>query len=44
MIGDFFSEAVFLGVFITLGAYFFGIYIKQKFTNPLKCNLVTILK
>lgn len=44
MIGDFFSEAVFLGVFITLGAYFFGIYIKQKWKlaifNPLLMAIV----
>ena len=44
MIGDFFSEAVFLGVFITLGAYFFGIYIKQKWKlaifNPLLMAII----
>ena len=44
MIGDFFSEAVFLGVFITLGAYFLGIYIKQKWKlaifNPLLMAIV----
>ena len=44
MIGDFFSEAVFLGVFITLGAYFLGIYIKQKWKmaifNPLLLAIV----
>ena len=44
MIGDFFSEAVFLGVFITLGAYFLGIYIKQKWKlaifNPLLMAII----
>lgn len=44
MIGDFFSEAVFLGVFITLGAYFLGIYIKQKWKfaifNPLLLAII----
>ena len=44
MIGDFFSEAVFLGVFITLGAYFLGNYIKQKWKlaifNPLLLAIV----
>ena len=44
MIGDFFSDAVFLGVFITLGAYFLGIYIKQKWKmaifNPLLLAIV----
>lgn len=48
MIGDFFSEAVFLGVFITLGAYFLGTYIKRKWKlaifNPLLLAIVfTIL-
>ena len=44
MIGDFFSEAVFLGVFITLGAYFLGIFIKQKWKlaifNPLLLAII----
>lgn len=44
MIGDFFSEAVFLGVFITLGAYFLGISIKQKcklaIFNPLLLAII----
>ena len=44
MIGDFFSEAVLLGVFITLGAYFLGIYIKQKWKlaifNPLLMAII----
>ena len=44
MIGDFFSEAVFLGVFITLGAYFLGISIKQKWKlaifNPLLLAII----
>ena len=44
MVGDFFSEAVFLGVFITLGAYFLGIYIKQKWKlaifNPLLMAII----
>lgn len=44
MIGDFFSEAVFLGVFITLGAYFLGISIKQKWKlaifNPLLMAII----
>ena len=44
MIGDFFSEAVFLGVFITLGAYFLGVSIKKKWKlaifNPLLLAIV----
>ena len=44
MIGDFFSEAVFLGVFITLGAYFQGTLIKKKWKlaifNPLLLAIV----
>lgn len=44
MIGDFFSEAVFLGVFITLGAYFLGVFIKQKWKlaifNPLLLAII----
>ena len=30
MIDDFFSEAVYLGVFISLGSYFLGMYIKKR--------------
>ncbi|MCI7131471.1 MAG: LrgB family protein [Lachnospiraceae bacterium] len=41
---DFFSEAVFLGVFITLGAYFLGVSIKKKWKlaifNPLLLAIV----
>ena len=44
MISDFFSEAVFLGVFITLGAYFLGVSIKRKWKlaifNPLLLAIV----
>ena len=44
MISDFFSEAVFLGVFITLGSYFIGTYIKRKWKlaifNPLLLAIV----
>ena len=44
MIGDFFSEAVFLGVFITLGAYFLGMFIKKKWKlaifNPLLLAII----
>ena len=44
MISDFFSEAVFLGVFITLGAYFLGVSIKKKWKlaifNPLLLAIV----
>lgn len=44
MIGDFFSEAVFLGVFITLGAYFLGVSIKKKWKlaifNPLLLAII----
>ena len=44
MISDFFNEAVFLGVFITLGAYFLGTYIKKKWKlaifNPLLLAIV----
>ena len=44
MISDFFSEAVFLGVFITLGAYFLGMFIKKKWKlaifNPLLLAII----
>lgn len=44
MINNFFSEAVFLGVFITLGAYFLGVSIKRKWKlaifNPLLLAIV----
>ena len=44
MISDFFSEAVFLGVFITLGAYFLGMFIKKKWQlaifNPLLLAII----
>ena len=44
MISDFFSEAVFLGVFITLGSYFLGTCIKRKWKlaifNPLLLAIV----
>lgn len=44
MISDFFSEAVFLGVFITLGSYFLGSFIKKKWKlaifNPLLLAIV----
>lgn len=44
MIGDFFSEAVFLGVFITLGSYFLGTYIRKKWKlaifNPLLLAII----
>ena len=44
MIGDFLSEAVFLGVCITLGSYVFGMYIKSKWKlaifNPLLLAIV----
>lgn len=44
MIGDFFSEAVFLGVFITLGSYFLGSFIKKKWKlaifNPLLLAII----
>ena len=44
MISEFFSEAVFLGVFITLGAYFLGMFIKKKWKlaifNPLLLAII----
>lgn len=44
MIGDFLSEAVFLGVCITLGSYVLGMYIKSKWKlaifNPLLLAIV----
>ena len=44
MISDFFSEAVFFGVFITLGAYFLGMFIKKKWKlaifNPLLLAII----
>ena len=44
MIGDFFSEAVFLCVFITLGSYFLGTCIKRKWKlaifNPLLLAII----
>ena len=44
MISDFFSEAVFLGVFITLGAYFLGMIKKKKWKlaifNPLLLAII----
>ena len=44
MISEFFSEAVFFGVFITLGAYFLGMFIKKKWKlaifNPLLLAII----
>ena len=44
MIDDFFSEAVYLGVFISLGSYFLGMYIKKRLKlaifNPLLLAIV----
>ena len=44
MIDDFFSEAVYLGVFISLGSYFLGMHIKKRLKlaifNPLLLAIV----